>query len=110
MTSQAWAIVGVATFLAVFGAAALWLRMPVYQWYCRRCKKVVSSGRLHPGRCICGTGALMAYFCKACASWHTSPTTYWHCMDCSSKQVILGVEYQLFNRYWKWRNQDARSI
>jgi len=110
MTSQNWLIVGAVVFLAVVGVIALWLHLPIYQWYCRRCRKVVAAGRFHPAKCICGTGSLVAYFCKGCASWHTSPTTYWHCMDCSSKQVILGVEYQLFNANWKWRNQDARKV
>jgi len=109
MTPQLWAIVSVVAFLALLGVVMLWRRMPVYQWYCRRCKKVVSSGRFHPGRCFCDTSSLLAYYCKGCSSWNTSPTTYWHCMDCSGKQVILGVEYQLFNRHWKWRNQEARS-
>jgi hypothetical protein len=108
MSPQNWLIVGVVVFLAVAGLVALWLRMPVFQWYCRRCKKVVSSGRFHPRKCMCGSGSLVAYFCKACTSWRTSPTTYWHCMDCSSKQVILGVEYQPVTANWKWRNQSAR--
>ncbi len=110
MTPQNWTIVGAATFIVVVAGIALWQHMTVYQWYCQRCKKVVCAGRFRPHRCLCGTGTLTAYFCKACGSWHTSPTTYWHCMDCSSKQVILGVEYKLFERYWKWRNQDARSL
>jgi hypothetical protein len=104
---QIWAIVIATSVLALVGLAFLWLRRPVYRWYCRRCKKIVSSSRFHPGKCACGTHALVAYFCKACASWNTSPTTLWHCSDCSSKSVILGAEYHLHSALWVWRNQHA---
>jgi hypothetical protein len=107
MTSQVWAILGALSVLALVGIALLWRRMPVFRWYCRRCKKIVSSGRFHPGKCTCGTGSLVAYFCRACASWNTSPTSKWHCGDCSSKDIILGVEYHLFTALWRWRNQNA---
>ncbi len=107
MNTQIWALVSAGSFLAVAGIAFLWLRMPVYRWYCRRCQKIVSSGRFHPAKCICGTSALVAYFCKACASWNTSPTRNWHCNNCSSKNVIVGVEYHRLTALWRWRNQHA---
>jgi hypothetical protein len=106
-TWQIWAIVGAASFLAVVGIAFLWARMTVFRWYCRRCKKIVSSGRFHPGKCACGTHSLVAYFCSVCTSWNTTPASNWHCSDCSSQKVVLGVEYQFFTRLWKWRNQRA---
>jgi hypothetical protein len=107
MTSQIWAMMIAGSFLTLVGIAFLWLRMPIYHWYCRRCKKIVSLGRFHPARCNCGTDSLVAYFCKACASWNTSPSLNWHCNDCSSKFVTLGVEYHRFTRVWRWRNQHA---
>jgi hypothetical protein len=109
VTSQAWAIVSVASILAVVGIAFLWRRMPVYRWYCRRCKKVVSSGRFHPGRCACGTNVLLAYRCRSCASWNTSPLerSSWQCDDCSSKNISLGFEYHLATALWRRRDQDA---
>jgi len=109
MTLQTWAIVGAVSVavLALAGMSFMWRRMPVYRWYCSRCKKIVSAGRFHPGRCACGTSLLVAYFCRACASWNTSPTSNWHCTDCSSKNVILGVEYHLGAALWRWRNRAA---
>ncbi len=104
MSLEFWVVLGVA---ALAGVGFLWWRLPVYQWYCRRCRKIVSSGRRHPGKCACGTDALVAYFCKACASWNTSPKTSWHCNDCSSKAVVLGVEYHLDTAFWRWHNQNA---
>ena len=84
---QVWAIVGAVSILALVGVGFMWRRMTVYRWYCSRCKKIVSAGRLHPRRCTCDTNMLVAYFCRACASWNTSPTSNWHCSDCSSKKV-----------------------
>jgi hypothetical protein len=107
MTAQVWGIVAGLSFLALVSIAFLRWRMPVFHWYCRRCKKIVSSGRFHPGKCTCGTNALVAYVCRACASWNTSPTVNWHCSNCSSKDVTLGVEYYLLRAQWKWRNQAA---
>jgi hypothetical protein len=49
----------------------------------------------------------VAYFCQTCASWNTTPTSDWHCRDCSSKVVSLGVEYHLATGLWRWRNQKA---
>jgi hypothetical protein len=46
----------------------------------------------------------VAYVCKSCASWNTSPKTNWHCNDCSSTAVALGVEYHLVKAFWTWRN------
>jgi hypothetical protein len=107
MNSQVVAITVAVSVAVLMGLALLWYRMRVYQWYCRRCKKIVSAGRFHPGKCACGAGSLVAYFCKSCASWHTSPTTAWHCLDCSSKNVVLGAEWHRFTALWKWRNQGA---
>jgi hypothetical protein len=107
MTLEIWALVGAVSFLALVGLVLLWWRMPVYRWYCRRCKRIVSSSRFHPGKCPCGTNALVAYFCETCASWNTSPTSSWHCNDCSSRAVVLGVEYQLANGLWTLRNRGA---
>jgi hypothetical protein len=101
MSLQLWSILGVAALACI---VFVWWRMPVYQWYCRRCRRVVSSGRLHPKKCLCGTNALVDYVCKSCASWNTSPKTDWHCTDCSSTAVALGVEYNLGKAFWTWRN------
>jgi hypothetical protein len=107
MTSEVWMILGVGSFLALAGLTFLWQRMTVFRWYCRRCKKIVSTGRFHPGKCQCGGNLLVAYFCKACASWNTSPTSNWHCSACSSKNVSIGVEYHNNTAWWRWRNQRA---
>lgn len=104
MTWHIWAILCV---IALGGVAFLWLRMPVCHWYCTRCEKLVSSGRLHPGKYTCGTKVLTAYLCNVCASWNTSPASRSHCNDCSSRQVTLGVEYHLGSALWRWRNQGA---
>ncbi len=105
MTLQTWAIVGGISLMALIGAALLWRRMPVFRWYCRRCKKIVSSGRFHPRKCTCGTAALVAYFCKNCGSWNTAPNAHWHCVACSSKDVNLGVEYSFGTHLWRKRNR-----
>lgn len=81
-------------------------RMPIYQWYCRRCKKIVCTGRSHPGRCTCGTNILVAHYCENCRGWNTTPNAAWHCADCSSKKVLLGVEYHLIQHDWRWRNRN----
>jgi hypothetical protein len=107
MTLQFWAILSAVFFPALAGIALLRRRIPVFRWYCWQCRKIVSSGRFHPGKCPCGTHSLVAYFCKTCASWNTSPHPNWHCGDCSSKDVQLGVEYHLGKAMWRWRTQDA---
>jgi hypothetical protein len=104
---QVWALSVGATVLVLSGLAFLWLRMPVFHWYCRRCKKIVTRGRLHPRKCPCGGDALVAYFCTACSSWNTSPSAVWHCVDCPSKAVTLGAEYHARTGQWKWRNKAA---
>jgi hypothetical protein len=107
MTLQVWAIVSAVSFVALLGLGFLWTRMPRYRWYCRRCKKIVSSGRFSPAKCTCGADALVAYFCQDCTSWNTSSSLNWHCNDCASKHVALGVEYHRFSSQWRWRNQKA---
>jgi hypothetical protein len=109
MTPQVWAMVGAGSFLALAGIVFLWRRMPVFRWYCRRCKTIVSSGRFHPRKCACGTDSLVAYFCRACVSWNTSPISAWHCTDCPSKAVTLGVEYNFVLALWKWRNRKGQG-
>lgn len=106
MTTILW-ISGGAIALVVVGMALLWRRMPLFQWYCGRCKKVVAASRWHPSKCTCGTDRLAAYFCQTCSSWNTSPATKWHCNDCSSPKVRVGVEYHLGQARWRWRNQAA---
>ena len=107
MTTQVWMMIGAGAFVGLLGLGFLWWRMPVYQWYCGRCKRVVSASRRHPGKCSCGTDRLMAYVCQDCASWNTSPTKKWHCNDCASTKVHIGVEYLIVRTLWRWRNQDA---
>jgi hypothetical protein len=102
-----WLIVAGVVMLGLIGGVALWLRMPVFRWYCRHCKKVIGTGRLHPAKCTCGTKTLVAYFCRDCSSWNTTPTPGWHCNRCSSKDVILGVEYSLGTALWRWRNRPT---
>ncbi len=59
MSSQDWVFLGAGSFLALVGMALLWRRMPVFRWYCSRCKRVVSASRFHPGTCTCGTNLLV---------------------------------------------------
>ncbi len=107
MTSEVWAMIGAGCFLGLLAAGFLWWRMPTYQWYCGRCKKIVSASRLHPRKCACGTDRLTAFICHACKSWNTSPMTHWHCKDCASKNIRVGVEYHLARTRWRWRNQGV---
>jgi methionyl-tRNA synthetase len=107
MATQLWWIGAGALILSLVGGVWLLRRMPVFQWYCGRCKKVVAASRRHPGKCACGTDRLTAYFCQTCSSWNTSPTSKWHCNDCSSPKVRVGVEYHLIQARWRWRNQAA---
>lgn len=107
MTWEVWATLGTVAILALVGTAFLCRRLPVYHWHCRLCDKIVSAGRFHPGRCTCGTNLLVAYFCRDCASWNTTPTSRWHCGDCASRNVLPGVEYHLVQAQWKWRNQEV---
>jgi hypothetical protein len=86
----------------------LWMRMPLYRWSCRHCKRVVSSSRFHPGPCTCGENTLVANFCKRCGSWNTSPTPRGHCVACSSSDVSLAVEYHFRTRFWRMRNRNPR--
>ena len=106
-TQEIWTIVSVVSLLGLLGGAFVLWRRPVYQWYCGRCKKIVSASRRHPGKCACGTDRLMAYVCQACSSWNTSPAKNWHCMDCASTKVQVGVEYHIMRTMWRWRNQNA---
>lgn len=107
MTMEVWAMIGAGLFLGLAGGVFLWWRMPLYQWYCGRCKRIVSASRLHPGKCNCGTDRLLAYVCKDCASWNTSPAKIWHCNECASKKVQVGVEYLLGRTLWRWHKQRA---
>jgi hypothetical protein len=108
MTPEVW-ISAVALLLAAgLGLAFLWVRMPLYRWSCRRCKRIVSTTRFHPGRCTCGENTLVASFCTRCGSWNTSPTPDRHCVACSSKELSLGAEYQFRSGNWKMRNQNPR--
>lgn len=104
---QVWLILIASSLVVLIGSVFLWLRMPVFRWYCRRCKKIVSAGRFHPGKCTCGTGALVAYFCKDCGSWNTTPMSNWHCVACSSKDISLGVEYHFGTGLWRTRNRNT---
>ena len=105
---QVWAILGPLSLMALIGLGFLWQRMPVFRWYCRRCKKVVATGRFHPAKCPCGTTRLVAYFCRDCASWNTTSTSGWHCVACSSKDMSLGVEYNFGTGLWTTRNRNAK--
>lgn len=107
MPSQAWLIAVGVSLVVLIGVVVLWIRMPVFRWYCRHCRKVIATGRFHPGKCTCKTSVLVAYFCQDCASWNTTPSSGWHCAKCSSKNILLGVEYNLITALWRWRNQNA---
>ena len=107
MNPQPWVIgVGVGAAILI-GLVVLWMRMPVFHWFCRHCKKVISIGRFHPGKCSCATNTLVAYFCKDCSSWSTTPLHGWHCEKCNCKEVVLGVEYNLGTALWRWRNRPT---
>jgi len=108
MTQQTQAILAGLSLMALVGLVFLWLRMPVFRWYCRRCKKIVSSGRFHPAKCTCTTNTLLAYFCRNCGSWDTTPALSWHCLACASKAIILGVEYNFGTGLWRTRNRNVR--
>jgi hypothetical protein len=51
----------------------------------------------------------VAYFCKDCGSWNTTPDSKWHCAACSSADVSLGVEYNFGTAMWRTRNQFPKS-
>jgi hypothetical protein len=108
MTREIWMAVGFVSVAAVLGLLFLWARMPVYRWSCRRCKRIVSTSRFHPGRCTCGENTLVASCCTRCGSWHTSPTPIRHCVACSSKDLSLGAEYHFRTSLWRLRNQNPR--
>ncbi len=107
MNSQTWSILIAGSAAVVLGLIVFWVRMPVFRWYCRRCKKIASAGRFHPRKCTCATTTLVAYFCNDCKSWNTTPTSGWHCDACRSKEIILGVEYHLGTALWRWRNRTT---
>ena len=102
-----WAILAAVSLAGLLGVGGFWLRMPVFRWYCRRCRKVVSTSRFHPAKCACGTQAVVAYFCKDCGSWNTTPKSNWHCAACSSKDISLGVEYAFHTAMWRMRNRPS---
>jgi hypothetical protein len=105
-THQVWMIVAGLCVVALAGATYLWLRMPLFRWSCRRCKRVVCASRFHPGRCTCGGNALVAYFCGHCGSWNTSAAEKRRCHACSSSDLILGAEYSFGSRLVKARNRN----
>jgi hypothetical protein len=107
MPSQTWSIVIAVAIVVCIVFVVLWLRMPVYRWYCRHCKKISSSGRFHPRKCGCGSPTLVAYYCSECKSWNTTPISGWHCAACRSKEILLGVEYNLATAMWRWRNRTT---
>jgi hypothetical protein len=89
------------------GVVFVWLRMPVFRWSCRHCKRVIAISRFHPTRCSCGESRLVANFCKDCGSWNTSSTPNRHCVDCKSKDVSVGAEYHV-STGWRMRNPNPR--
>jgi hypothetical protein len=106
MTQEVWIAAGMLSLVAVSGLTFLWLRMPLYRWSCRHCKRIVSTSRFHPGPCPCGENTLVANFCKSCGSWNTSPTPIRHCVACSSKDLSLGAEYHFRSGMWRMRNPN----
>jgi hypothetical protein len=108
MNQQIWVILLASSVVTLSGLVVLWLRMPLFRWSCRRCKKIVSISRFRPAKCSCGTQVLAAYFCKNCASWNTTPRSNWHCVACSSKDLSLGVEYKFGTGMWRTRNVNAQ--
>src|SRR5262245_15353922 len=105
MTPEVWWIVGGVSVLVLLIMFILWQRMAHFHWYCRGCKKMVSHGRFHPSRCQCGSQVLLAYYCRDCLSWNTSRTSSLQCNACSSKNVVIGVEYHVHKSLWLWRKQ-----
>lgn len=116
MTQQVWTTFVALSLAAVIGLSFYWLRMPVYRWFCHRCRKTVSTSRFHPARCTCDTNTLVAYFCNSCGSWNTSatsdrPIANRQCVVCSSRDIRLGYEYNLSTRLWSTRNRnDKRAL
>ena len=108
MTQQVCLILGGLSLVALIGLVFLWLRKPVFRWCCRGCKRIVSTSRFHPAKCSCGTNTLVAYFCRNCGSWNTTPTSNGHCVACSSKDISLGVEYSFGTGLWRTRNRNAQ--
>jgi hypothetical protein len=109
MNPQTWMVVAGGCVLALAGGTYAWLRLPLYRWSCRHCKRIVSTSRLRPGRCTCGASALVAYFCGACGSWNTAPTAKRHCVSCSSKSLIIGAEYNFGTQFIRTRNRDSKN-
>ena len=107
MTTEVWSILVGVSCLILVGGAFMWLRKPVFHWYCGRCKTMVCESRSHPRKCTCGSDRLVAYVCQSCASWNTTPMKNWHCLDCASTKVHVGVEYLFLRTMWRWRNQNA---
>ena len=108
MTYEVWIGIGALFLAALLGLFFIWVRMPVYRWQCRHCKKTVSTSRFRPERCTCGENTLVASFCKRCGSWNTSPTPTRHCVACSSKELSLAAEYHFRTGSWRMRNPNPR--
>ena len=108
MAQEVWITVGAVCMAAVFGLLFLRVRMPVYRWSCRHCKKIVSTSRFRPTRCACGENTLVASFCKRCGSWNTTPRPPRHCVACSSDELSLGAEYHFRSNMWRMRNPNPR--
>ncbi len=108
MTHEVWISVVAVLIAAALGLAFLWLRMPLYRWSCRHCKRIVSTSRFRPAHCTCGENTLVANFCKRCGSWNTSPKPPRHCVACSSKDLSLGAEYHFRTNMWRMRNPNPR--
>jgi len=105
---QVWLAVGAVAVAAVCGGIFFWLRMPLFRWSCRNCKKLVSTSRFHPPQCSCGENTLVASFCRNCGSWNTSPTPKRHCVACSSKEISLAAEYHFRTGLWRMRNRNPQ--
>jgi hypothetical protein len=90
MNPQTRMVVGGVCVFAIAGGAYTWLRLPLYRWSCRRCKEIVTVSRFHPGRCMCGAGVLVAFYCGACGSWNTLPSASRHCVACSPRASLSG--------------------
>jgi hypothetical protein len=108
MTQEIWITGSAVSVAAALVLLFVWMRMPVYRWSCRNCKRIVSTSRFHPARCTCGENTLVASFCKRCGSWNTTPKPPRHCVACSSSELSLGAEYHFVTSRWRMRNPNPR--
>ncbi len=108
MNSETWMVVAGVCVLALVGGTYAWLRLPLYRWSCRHCRKVVSVSRLRPKRCACGAGARGLFLRNLRKLEHVAERQPSLCLVLLQEPHHRG-RVQLRAQFIRTRNRDSKN-